>query len=583
VLSVGEVEFGELVATQGTPLFGVDWVPVTAEPTASELVVLPVGDGPVEQVVGDVLEILQAALADDTSRFAVVTRGATTGENLAASAVWGLVRSAQSENPGRIVLVDGDDETLMARVPALLDAGETQLRITDGTIHAARLAVLPRSTVDTTAWDPERTVLVTGGTGGLGGMLARHLVTAHGMRRLVLVSRRGEDAPGARELRDDLTALGAEVVVEACDVADRDAVAALVDGVDLTAVVHTAGVLDDGVLGSLTRDRVTAVLAPKALAAQHLHDLAGNLDGFVLYSSVSAAMGTPGQANYAAANAYLDALAAHRHARGLPAVSLAWGPWAQDSGMTGTLTDEQRDRMTRNGLPPLSPEDGLALFDAAVAHGAPYVFAAKLGGGGQAPAGVEIPALMRGLVRGGRRQAAAATEASGLVDRLATLDEQGRVKLLVTLVRDSAAAVLGHATTDTIGQDKEFRQVGFDSLTAVELRNRLGAATGVTLPATLVFDYPTPRALADYLAAELLGEATAAAGTALFADLDRIEAAVAGADETTKAGLAGRLRTLLAALSAPAEPEDTAAKLSAASAAEVLAFIDNELGRRQER
>jgi hypothetical protein len=344
------------------------------------------------------------------------------------------------------------------------------------------------------------------------------------------------------------------------------------------------------VLSSLTRERLDTVLAPKSDAAWHLHELTRDLDlaCFALYSSSAGQLGSAGQANYAAANLFLDALAHHRHSLGLPAVSLAWGPWARGSGMTGTLTDDQLARISRSGLPPLTLEQGFELFDAGVAHGAPYVFAARLAGGGVAtvaPPGMAIPPLLRGMIRGGRRTAA--TASAGLVDRLAGLDRDGRVRALCDLVRTEAAAVLGHATTDAIEPDREFRQLGFDSLTAVELRNGLAGATGLTLGSTIVFDYPNPLALAGYLATELgTDDAPAVSPTeALVAQLDQLEAAFAEheLDEVAKAGIGGRLRALLTAVSAKTDQPDLTEKLNAASAVEVLAFIDNELGRRQDR
>ncbi|MFI6345284.1 type I polyketide synthase [Streptomyces sp. NPDC050560] len=550
------------------------------------------------------LAVLHDALSDarfDGVPVVFLTEGALDGGDLAAAAAWGLVRSAQTEHPGRFCLADHDGTdaslALLPRLPALLADGETQVALREGRALAARLAPLPAAAEDGGRdWDPEGTVLVTGGTGGLAGELARHLVAGRGARHLVLASRRGPAAPAATALRDELAALGAEVEIAACDVADRAALAALLDSIarrrPLTAVVHTAGVLDDGVTGSMTPERIAGVLAPKAGAAWHLHELTRDADlaGFVLYSSVAAVTGGPGQGNYAAANTFLDALARRRHAEGLPAVSLAWGPWAQGSGMTGALSDEQMSRMARSGMPPLTVAQGLALFDAALAQDAPYVFAARLaagGGGAAVAAGTEVPALMRGLVRGGRRAAAAAADAaaSSLAQRLAGLDEDGRLHALVDLVRARAAAVLGHAGPETVGAEREFRQLGFDSLTAVELRNQLGAATGVTLPATLVFDYPTPAAAAGYLAAELAGGAAASTGHAALAELDRLEAALAAGDpdEVTRAGLAGRLRVLLSSLTA-ADPQEErgglAAQLDAASADEVLAFIDNEFGKR---
>ncbi len=604
-IELGTAEFRADTAPEA-PLFGLDWVPaefpttdvswaawpVPAEADLPDVVVVPVTGS-----VADTLELLQTYLADE--RFAKTpmlfrTSGATTGADLDAAAVWGLVRSAQSEHPGRFALLDTDDApdaVLASLVPALLAAEETQVRYHDGRLSVARLAVLGESETPAREWDPDGTVLITGGTGGLGGELARHLVTTRDVRRLLLVSRRGVDAPGAAELVTDLEASGAEVTVAACDVTDRKALSELIAAHPLTAVIHTAGVLDDGVLSSLTRERLDTVMAPKVDAARHLHELTRDLDlaCFALYSSSAGQLGSAGQGNYAAANLYLDALAQHRHSLGLPAVSLAWGPWARGSGMTGTLTEDQLARISRSGLPPLTLEQGFELFDAGVAHGAPYVFAARLAGGGAvtvAPAGMAIPTLLRGMIRGGRR--AAATASAGLVDRLAGLDREGRVKALTDLVRTGAASVLGHATTDAIEPDREFRQLGFDSLTAVELRNRLAGDTGLTLGSTIVFDYPNPLALAGYLATELGTDVTVPTpADTLVAQLDQLEAAVAGndLDEVTRAGLSGRLRALLTAVSAPAKADeaDVTEKLSSASALEVLAFIDNELGRRQDR
>ncbi|MGW3572271.1 SDR family NAD(P)-dependent oxidoreductase, partial [Streptomyces sp. NPDC000941] len=369
-------------------------------------------------------------------------------------------------------------------------------------------------------WDPEGTVLITGGTGGLGSVLARHVVTGHGVRRLLLTSRRGLDAPGAVELRAELAELGAEVSVVACDVAGRDAVADVLASIPaehpLTAVVHAAGVLDDGVVGALTPERLSAVLRPKVDAAWHLHELTRELDlaAFVVFSSVAGSMGAPGQANYSAGNAFLDALMMRRRVEGRAGQSLVWGPWAQDSGMTGGLNEADLHRMSTAGLPAISAEQGMALFDAATALHDAMVVPVPLDLTALRSLG-EIPGLLRGLVRPTRRTAAAALPASGaaaeLTRRLAGLRGADRVQILVDLVRAEVASVLGYASPDAVEIRREFRELGFDSLTAVELRNRLNTATGLRLPSTLVFDYPTPAVLADFLVAELVGTDSAVA------------------------------------------------------------------------
>ncbi|TDV56120.1 type I polyketide synthase [Actinophytocola oryzae] len=358
--------------------------------------------------------------------------------------------------------------------------------------------------------DQAGTVLVTGGTGVLGGELARHLVTTHGVRDLVLTSRRGLAADGAAALRDELVSLGADVTVAACDAADREALAELIGGLarPLTGVVHAAGVLDDAILASLTPEHLDTVLRPKVDAALNLHELTKGMDlaVFALFSSAAGVLGTPGQGNYAAANAALDALAQHRHAHGLPATALAWGMWAQATGMTAHLDHTDLARMSRGGVLPMSTEDGLALFDTAVRVDHAFVVPAKL----------DLPALrhlgrttplspvLRGLVRA-RRTAATTGQATGLRHQLAGLSPADQDRTLLELVNTNVATVLGHSSPDAVAPNRAFTELGFDSLTAVELRNHLNNATGLRLPATLVFDYPTPGALARQLRAELVG------------------------------------------------------------------------------
>ncbi|WP_329222052.1 SDR family NAD(P)-dependent oxidoreductase [Streptomyces sp. NBC_01485] len=383
------------------------------------------------------------------------------------------------------------------------------------------------------ALDPDRTVLVTGGTGGLGAVVARHLVAEHGARNLLLVSRRGLDAPGAAELRAELTELGATVRIVACDVSQRDAVAALLESERLTAVVHTAGVLDDGLVTALTPDRLATVWEPKADAARHLHELTvgHDLSMFVLFSSASATLGAPGQGNYAAANAYLDALADHRRAAGLPATSLAWGPWSQEGGMTGTLSESDVQRMARAGVLPITVEQGVALFRLGVTSAHAQLVPLRLETAtlrAQAAVGA-LPAPYRALVRDtGRRSAVgrAAATGGGLAERLAGMESAEARRLVVEQVCSHAAAVLGHGGSADVDPGRAFKELGFDSLTAVELRNRLNAVTGLRLPATLVFDFPTPRLLADFVVGEL-------AGTVPFAERGVDPAAVApvAADE----------------------------------------------------
>ncbi|MGW0769416.1 type I polyketide synthase [Streptomyces sp. NPDC002676] len=480
------------------------------------------------------LTLVQSWLAEErfaSSRLVLVTRGAVGDglSDLAGAAVWGLVRSAQSENPGRFVLLDLDGGAFPVELlSAALGADEPQLAVREGGVLVPRLArvTAPAETAPVAA-ESDGTVLVTGGTGALGAVLARHLVTERGVRRLLLTSRRGEAAPGVAELVAELTELGASVRIAAVDVADREALAEVLAGIPaehpLTGVVHAAGVTDDGVVGALTEQRMAAVLRPKADGAWNLHELTrdAHLTSFVLFSSVAGVMGGAGQANYAAANAFLDALAQLRTASGLPGQSLAWGPWDEAGGMADALTDTDRQRMARSGLYPLSAGQGTSLFDRAAAVDEPVLVPMHLdlGTPGTAPDPADVPALLRGLVRGPARRRLAAEESatgSALAQGLAGLDPEEQERRLLELVRTHVAAVLGHASADDVDAEQAFRDAGFDSLTAVELRNRLTKAAGLRLPATLVFDYPTPLALARMLRDELLGaepEATPPTGS----------------------------------------------------------------------
>ncbi len=362
-----------------------------------------------------------------------------------------------------------------------------------------------------------RTALVTGGTGTLGALVARHLAATGRADGVVLTGRSGPSAPNVAALAAELATLGAAVRIVACDAADRDALAGVVAGVPdetpLTTVVHTAGVLDDGTIASLTPERVATVMRPKADGAWNLHELTRHLDleHFVLFSSAAATFSSPGQGNYVAANSFLDALAADRRAAGLPGTSLAWGLWAEASALTGRLSDAEKARINRGGVNALSADDGLALLDLALERDEAVLVPARLDLAGlraQAARSSEVPPLWRALVSGsGRRTAAsAAAGPDSLHQQLAGLPEQEQELRLVDLIRGHVAAVLGHTSSGAIEATRAFTDLGFDSLTAVELRNRLNGATGLRLPATLVFDYPNPAELAVFLREKLAPE-----------------------------------------------------------------------------
>ncbi|NUS10080.1 MAG: SDR family NAD(P)-dependent oxidoreductase, partial [Streptomyces sp.] len=483
----------------------------------------------VRSVLRRVLRDAQDWLARDlsgVSRLVLLTEGAVAarhGEDaadLAGAAVWGLIRSAQAENPDRFVLVDLDGSAASAAaLPRVLAHGEPQLALRDGIALAPRLTRTDRpAQAPAPRLDAGGTVLITGGTGTLGRLLARHLVTRHGVRDLLLTSRRGPAAEGAAELADSLAELGARVEIAACDAADRDALAELLAGRTLIAVVHTAGVLRDATFQALAPEHLDDVLAPKADAALHLHELTAGQDlaAFVLFSSYAGVIGTLGQANYAAANACLDALAHHRRALGLPATSLAWGLWAEASGMTGHLDEADLRRLSRSGLRPLESEHGLALFDAALALGLPASVPAVLDMAALRAMSRSdgLPAVLRSVVPrpAARRRDAdgpAAAQDTSLAGRLRGMPEAERVAYVTSLVRTQVGAVLGLTGPAAFDMDQAFRDIGFTSLSAVELRNRLGAATESRLPTTLVFDYPTPNALIGHLLADVLGSGPA--------------------------------------------------------------------------
>ncbi|MGW4378182.1 SDR family NAD(P)-dependent oxidoreductase, partial [Streptomyces albidoflavus] len=527
---------GDAAGPNPAPLPGAVLVRAVETPTGT-------GTAPeeVHAAVERALGLVQTWLADprtEASRLVLVSRHAVHTEdatgagpeagNLAGAAVWGLLRSALTEHPGRFALLDVDADVPDGAVvhPEVLAASEhePQLALREGALYAPRLvrADLTGTRTETTAapLDPvgDGTVVVTGGTGTLGALVARHLVGVRGWRHVVLTSRRGLEAVGAAELVEELVGLGAESVrVEACDVGDRASVEGLLASVGVeravSAVVHVAGVLEDATVESLSVEGVGRVLRPKVDAAWHLHEVTRDLglSAFVVFSSVAGVLGTAGQANYAAANAYLDALAVYRRGLGLPATSLAWGLWADASGMTGHMDATDLARMKRAGVSPLPAAEGLALFDAATRSGAAQLVPARL----DLPAlraraaSDGVPPLFRALVRTPERrtvQADGARSGTGSwAERMAALPAEERHEAVLGLVRHQVATVLGHADADGIAVNRAFKLLGFDSLTAVELRNRLIAATGVRLPATVVFDHPSPGALADHLRAQVAG------------------------------------------------------------------------------
>ncbi|WP_275563061.1 SDR family NAD(P)-dependent oxidoreductase, partial [Streptomyces sp. 5-6(2022)] len=745
-------------------------VPFPPEPGAAEGGLAAAAHTATHRALGLLQEWLNGG-RPGAARLVVVTRGAvaaagdTAVADLANAPVWGLLRSAQTENPGQFVLLDVDGEVSYPAIAAALDSGEPELALRAGTAYAPRLARVeapsatgpadsatrsaagpandpasavtgpvgsasgqadsvtapagsvtgpagsandsagsaigpvgsandsagsaigpvgsandsagsaigpvgsandsagsatgpvgsasgpadpvtglagpafdpassatspvgsatdsaspaftPASTATAStgrAIDPHGTVLITGATGGLGRLFARHLATAHGARHLLLTSRSGPAADGMGELVAELAELGARATVAACDVADREALAGLLATIPadrpLTAVVHTAGVLDDGVIDMLTPERVDTVLRPKVDAAVNLHELTRDLDlsAFVLFSAAAGTLGGAGQGGYAAANVFLDALAGHRRATGRTALSLVWGMWAEERGMGGRLGEADQKRAARGGVLPLSAAEGLALFDAANAVADEAVLVPvrlEMATLRAAATTGELLPLYRGLVRtpvrraaaGGRGPAApeavADTGEGTLAQRLAGQSEAQRQRTVLDLVRRQVAAVLGYASKDQVGAEQAFKELGFDSLTAVELRNRLNAATGLKLTATLVYDYPTPVALARHLRQEVAPEAEGPE-VSVLEELERLENSLSSLtpeelasvteDEAAHANIAVRLQTLLAKWNDVRRTADDAGADAEAEAFEEVSddelfdFIDKRFG-----
>ncbi|WP_446686968.1 type I polyketide synthase [Phytohabitans kaempferiae] len=541
----------------------------------------------------------------DSGRLVLVTRGAVAAvpgdaaDDLVHAPLWGLVRAAQQEYPDRFSVLDLDGLDLpAATVVAALSSGEPGLAVRAGQVLVPRLAAVAPPPATALDLDPDGTVLVTGGTGALGAVVARHLVTAHGVRHLLLTSRRGPDSPGAETLRVELAELGATVTLAACDTADEEAVRRLLDGVParrpLTAVIHAAGVVDDGVLTALTPERMDAVLRPKVDGAWHLHRLTAGLDlrAFLLFSSASGTLGAAGQANYAAANAFLDTLAHHRRVAGLAGQALAWGLWAEE-GMAGGLQQADLARMARSGVLGLATRDGLTLLDAAAGTDAAALVPIRLDLAALRRRTAELPAILSALAGApalARRRVATdtGTEADAW-SRLAGLSGVELERALLTLVRATAAAVLGRDQPASIDPERGFLELGFDSLTALEFRNRLDTVTGRRLPATLIFDYRSPVELAAHLHAELVAarptEPSGVEGPEAMAALEErlaaLEAALESAapDPAARARLGHRLRTLAAAWTATGDTTGAEAghDIGAVSVEELFGILDEEL------
>jgi KS-AT-KR-ACP domain-containing polyene macrolide polyketide synthase/pimaricinolide synthase PimS2/candicidin polyketide synthase FscD len=458
---------------------------------------------------------------------AVATGSSEQVRSPVQAAVWGLERVVALEHPqrwgGLIDLPEELDREVLRRFPGVLagSASDDEVAVRASGVFARRLTHSPIADgARPREFRPSGTVLITGGTGGLGSHVARWLARL-GADHLLLTSRRGMGAPGAAELRRELIELGADVTITGCDVADRDALAAVLADIPadrpLSAVVHTAGVVDDILVDELAPERFSAVLRAKMVSAWNLHELTRNADlsAFVLFSSTAGFLGAAGQGNYAAANAFLDALAEYRRARGLTGTSIGWGPWA-DSGMVMDGANVE-NRVRRGGFALMPPRLAISALQQIIEHDDIALavvdiadwsrFATAVSSFWDSPFLRDLPEI---------RQAWDAAKGADPVDRhepalrqqLGNLPEAERGRFVLQLLRTQVAAVLGHADASEVDAERAFHDMGFDSLTTLELRNALGAATGLSLPVSVVYDHPTPLALSEFLLAELLGSMT---------------------------------------------------------------------------
>jgi polyketide synthase 7 len=587
-------------------LFELDWgeVSLPAAPgEENDEVVLAdfseVSGGPGEAEVNALgaLERLRGRIAEEGSaqaRLVFLTRNAVAVDSaeatdLATAPLWGLLRSAQAELPGSFAIVDLDrSRRSLDCLPSVLAAtvGEPQLAVREGRPLAPRLApAAPLPSEGPAALDPERTILLTGAADDLGALVARHLVEAHAARHLLLACGAAE-VEAARELAKTLAPLGCEVRVEECDPADRSRLQALLDSIPVEqpvgAVVHAARAFDDGVIASLDAERLAATMRTGVDSAWNLHELTKGrgLSHFVLFSSSAGTLGTAARASYAAVAAFLDGLAASRQAAGLPATALAWG-WTDLGGEEGAAAEAAEARLRRAGFAPIPAQRLLGLFDAALRQEQPRLAPIELDGGALRTLAREglLPPVLRGLVRSSPHR----REDASFAARLAAAGEEERPALALELVRGQVASVLGHRSSQDVEPDRPFQELGFDSLTAVELRNRLGSATGLRLPPTLAFDYPTPVALAGYLAEQCAGEPSGTSREeeveAAFTALNKALASL-GDDGGTRQRVGMRLRAALASFSdEDAERADLLAEdMAGMSDDEVFALIDEEVG-----
>ncbi|WP_393096831.1 beta-ketoacyl reductase [Streptomyces sp. LN325] len=548
----GRAELGRVLseaAAAGDPVVGVLFRP--ADVTASLTLVQALGDA---GVTAPMWQLTHGAVAVGTPSEGVV--------DPAQAALWGFGRVAALEHPDRwgglVDLPESVDRSVLASLAAVVTDGvEDQVAVRGADLFARRLSHAPLPG-GAPAWGPSadgwrapERVLVTGGTGGVGARVARWLV-GRGASELVLTSRRGIDAPGAAELVAGLGELGARVVVEACDTADAEAVAGLLSRYPVDAVFHAAGVLDDDLIDRLTPERVAAVLAAKAVGAGHLDALTRDLDlsAFVVFSSIAGVWGSGGQSAYAAANAHLDALVERRRARGLAGTAVAWGPW----GGGGMVSEQGAAELVRRGLRVMDPERALTGLGRALDVGDATVVVADVDWEKfLAPFTARRPSPLLSALPEARAAATAPGDAETasdaprpLVEKLTAAPAEARLQLVQDHVRSVAATALGFDGVSGVEPTKAFREMGFDSLTAVELRDQLNADTGLRLPTTLVFDHPTPADLARHLTGELFGGGQANA-TALLAQMENAVARIIGSDpgQDVRILLKARLKAFL--------------------------------------